>query len=412
MNPKFLSDIYLFNPTCEYAIANGKPSWQPNRLLTVMEGDLATLPLFFAKSDDIIIVKQTPPSEYTESLKLIGINPPDFQLSYKLLNNYTNVVPKSLGWLLPWGWSPSAHHLLSPLKQYCSIDFLNSPASEWTPEKRNIYSKKFAVQVQRAVIPQLPAEIMPVKEMEPEICKKKDDIIPLIQKWGKLIIKAPWSTSGRGLQPITKLPVVSQVWEKINGMIKQQGYVIAEPLLDKKLDMALQFKISKREIKYLGVSRFFTDNKGQYQGNFLNGWPDYADSETACFAEKLPAILINPLIKTLEIFDLQKLYEGHFGIDLLIFCDNNKRLRVNPCLEINFRYNMGLLSLNLEKFIPVNKQAIFRIFYDKQNSFSVFTKELKRRYPLKLRNKKIESGFFPLTPVFEGTKFGAYILVN
>lgn len=411
MNSKSLSNIYLFNPTCEYATANGNSSWQPNKLLTKMEEDMATLPLFFAKADDIVLVKQIPPAGYTESLRLIGINPPHFYLLNSLSDN-TGPVTKTAGWLLPWGWSPSAHRILSPLKQYCSEDFLNSPVSQWSSENRELYSKKFAVEVQKVIISKLPREIMPSKYLEPAICSREDEIMSLVQKWGKLIIKAPWSTSGRGIQPITKLPVVRKVWEKINGMIKQQGYVIVEPLLDKKSDMALQFKISGGKITYLGISRFFTDRKGQYQGNFLNGWPDHSDRETAFFVDSLPSVLTGPVIETLEASGLGKLYEGHFGVDTLIFCMDNHRLKVNPCLEINFRYNMGLLSLTLEKFIKSDKQGTFRIFYEKSKSFYDFTKEMETRFPLKLKNKKIESGFFPLTPATEKSKFGAYMLVD
>jgi hypothetical protein len=37
---------------------------------------------------------------------------------------------------------------------------------------------------------------------------------------------------------------------------------------------------------------------------------------------------------------------------------------------------------------------------------------METRFPLKLKNKKIESGFFPLTPATEKSKFGAYMLVD
>jgi hypothetical protein len=407
---KPLRDIYLFNPTCEYATANGHTSWMPNKLLTDMEKDMATLPLFFAKPDDIVLVKQIPPSDYTKKLKLVGIDAPQFILPERLFNNI-NLITKNTGWLLPWGWSPSAHRFLSPLKQYCSEEFINSPVSEWTAEHRELYSKKFALDVQKNVIPKLPAKIMPPKRLEPVICSREDEIRLLIRKWGNLLIKAPWSTSGRGIQPVTRIPVVSQVWKKINGMIKQQGYVIVEPFLDKKMDMALQFKIAGGKITCLGISRFFTDQKGQYQGNYLNGWSYDTDSETASFADSLPTILTDPLIETLENSGLSRLYEGHFGVDTLIFCADNQ-LKVNPCLEINFRYNMGLLSLNLEKLIKSDKKGTFRISYDKRYSFSEFTQEMERRYPLVLKDSRIESGFFPLTPAPEKSKFGAYILVE
>lgn len=404
-----LSDIYFFNPTCEYAIANGHPSWQPNKYLTYMEGNMAVLPLFFAKPEDIVLVKEAPPEKFIQSLKAIGITPPRFSLLSRL-TGITKDLTNPVGQLLPWGWSPSAHRVLSPLKQYCSKEFLNSPVSSWKPESRELYSKKFALMVQKAVIPKLPEEIIPSKYLEPVICSSEYEIKALIRKWGKLIIKAPWSSSGRGLQQITKLPVVRQVREKIKGIIKQQGYVIVEPLHNKQLDMALQFKIKKGKITYLGISRFFTDKKGQYKGNYLNGWPEEINRQAADFADSLPSVLVNPIIETLENSGMSKLYEGYFGVDLLIFKNDNNELKVNPCLEINFRYNMGLLSLNLEKLITSNKHATFRIFNDRFNSLYGFTKEIEKNNPLHIRNYKIESGFFPLTPILEKSKFGAYIL--
>ncbi len=44
-------DIFYFNPTCEFAVANGSPNWQPNKLLKKMEDDLSVLPLFFGKKE-------------------------------------------------------------------------------------------------------------------------------------------------------------------------------------------------------------------------------------------------------------------------------------------------------------------------------------------------------------------------
>jgi hypothetical protein len=41
-----LPDIYLFNPTCEMAVANSHTSWQPNLLLQKMEEDLVHCPSF------------------------------------------------------------------------------------------------------------------------------------------------------------------------------------------------------------------------------------------------------------------------------------------------------------------------------------------------------------------------------
>lgn len=404
-------DIFLFNPTCEYAVANGRTSWQPNRLLQKMEEDLGTLPLFLARSADVVLVKKRPPEEYAESLKQIGITPPRFVVISEMLKNQSFLnEPKNR--LLPWGWSPAAHRLLQPLKNTCSPDFQNSPVANWKTEYREIYSKKFALEILKKLLPELPEEIVLTNNLLPRVCTTKPQIENLIRKWGKIMVKAPWSSSGRGLQPVTKIPVVEKVWEKLLGMISDQGYVLVEPLLNKVLDMAFQFELKNGKVTCLGISRFLTDEKGQYQGNSLNGWPDNLDSETKEFAEKLPEIIVQPLLSVIKNSLLAKYYEGNFGVDTLIFRDEKNDLRVNPCLEINVRQNMGLLSLHLEKLISPEKKGIFKTFYNPGKSFAEFIKEETITYPLKLHNSKFESGVFPLIPVLEDTIFGAFIFIS
>jgi hypothetical protein len=206
--------------------------------------------------------------------------------------------------------------------------------------------------------------------------------------------------------------VAEKVWEKLLGIINDQGSAMAEPFLEKVLDLAFEFELKNGKATYLGISRFFTDGKGQYQGNSLNGWSLEIDSEIAAFAETLPEMIIKPLVKSIECSLLANYYEGNFGVDTLIFCDEKNDLRVNPCLEINVRQNMGLLSQHLEKLISPNKTGVFKTFYNPKQSFFEFKKEMQKTWPLKLRNSKIESGFFPVIPNFKNTLFGAYILVK
>lgn len=226
------------------------------------------------------------------------------------------------------------------------------------------------------------------------------------------MVKAPWSSSGRGLQKVTKTPVAEKVWEKLLGIINDQGYSIVEPLLEKALDLAFEFELKNGKVTYLGISRFLTDEKGQYQGNSLNGWPLEINSEITGFAENLPGMILKPLIKLIERSLLANYYEGIFGVDMLIFRDETGYLLVNPCLEINVRQNMGLLSMHLEKMISPNKKGVFKTFYNPKQTFQEFKKEMEKTWPLKVENSKIESGFFPVIPVFENTNFGAFILIS
>jgi hypothetical protein len=239
----------------------------------------------------------------------------------------------------------------------------------------------------------------------------KAELKASLLRWGKIMVKSPWSSSGRGLQQVTKTPVVEKVWEKLLGIINEQGYAIAEPLLDKVLDVAFQFELKQGKVSYLGISRFVTDSKGQYQGNFLNGWPAGLDATVLHFAESLPELVVEPLIKTIENSLLAKYYEGNFGVDTLIFRDETGNLRVNPCLEINVRQNMGLLSLQLEKLFFPKMKGVFKTFYRQGESFGQFTRQMEINHQLQLQDGRIRSGFYALTPAFMDSKFGAYLLI-
>jgi hypothetical protein len=403
-------DIYFFNPTCEYAVANGNASWQPNRLLQKMESDLDTLPLFFAQPNDIVLVRKQPSENFLTRLKSMGILPPRFMLPEDALKATAN--GEKLNRLMPWGWSPAAHKLLAPLKESCSASFLNSPVANWNSAKKEFYSKKFSLGILENLLPLLPREKVLPPEKLPRVVTARNEFQQLIEQWGKLMVKAPWSSSGRGLQPITKIPVVPKVWEKLMGIVNEQGYAIAEPLLDKALDMSLQFELKAGKINYLGRSIFLTNKKGQYQGNFLKGLPKNILPETKKIAEELPEMLKTPLIKILEESPFSENYEGNFGVDVLIYRDEEGQPRVNPCLEINVRQNMGLLSLHLEKYLAPGSNGMFKTFYQKDTAFLAFVNEMKEKYPPVISGSQIAEGFFPLTEATSDAQFGAYIIAE
>lgn len=410
MNHK-LPNIYLFNPTCEYAVANGNVSWHPNKMLQKMELELATLPMFLAKTEDYIIVDKIPSSLFINSLKKLGLETPQFITKKEALTNksFTSLKRDKL---LPWGWSPSAHKLLSPLKSSCSEKFKNSPVFNWLSEYRDFYSKKFALGILEILLLKYPSEHFISENQLTKICTTKQDFELFLRKWGKIMVKAPWSSSGRGLQPVTKTPVHPKVWEKLLAIVKDQGYAIVEPYLNKALDLAFQFELKKGKVRFIGFSNFFTDYKGQYNGNSLNGLPDNLDNEILEFAQFIPEKIIPPLIRILELSELAKSYEGFFGVDTLIYRNEKNELKINPCLEINVRQNMGLLSLQFEKIIHPEKKGVYKTFYKPGKTFSQFKKEMENKNPLNIIDGKIESGFFALTEAVDDSMFGAYLLVS
>lgn len=405
-----LPNIYLFNPTCEYAVASQNANWQPNRTLQKMENDLSVLPMYFTGKNDILIIERLPSPEFIDCLKQLNIEIPSYYLKHRSLNK-AQPLYNPINKLLPWGWSPVAHKYLASLKGLCSIEFQQSPVFNWKPEHREIISRKFALGILKQLQATIKTGYILPKELTPVICVNQNDFESAIKQWGKVMIKVPWSSSGRGLQPIAKTPVHPKVWEKVLGIVKEQGFAIAEPLLNKALDLALLFEIKKGKVENLGTSYFYTNNKGQYEGNYLNGLPSTIDQRKVTFANSAIDEIRQALINAIENSLMAQHYEGVFGVDMLIYTDENNNLMINPCLEINVRHTMGLLALRLEKLISKNNKGVFSTYFQPGKTFYEFKNEMEQKYPLKIIHNKIGKGFFAITEARTDSLFGAYILV-
>lgn len=403
-----MNDVYFFNPTCDFAIANGSQNWQPNQLLHKMEEDLDLLPAYLATPDDGIILYNYPSDSFLDDFQKIEFKFPGF-----IQKNYRNLATLNpIRNIKPWGWSPAAHKQTEYLKNLCSDEFSVSPVFNWNPEIRHFYSRSFAATVLAEVLKNLNKKNVLPNNYLPKICQNKTDVENALNCWGKIMLKAPWSSSGRGLQPITKTPVHQKVWEKINGIIRDQGFVLAEPLLKKVHDLAFLFDLKKGIISFTGTSHFFTDKNGKYEGNFLNGIskPDF--QEINSFINEMQVKILTELIRVLQNSKLPAVYEGPFGVDMLIYRDDNDELFINPCLEINLRFTMGFVALKIEKMLAEKSNGVFRIFYEPGKSFLSFSNEMRTKHPLIITKSKIESGFLTLTEPTPDKKFGAYLLVE
>jgi len=403
-----MNDIYFFNPTCDYAIANGSPNWQPNQLLQKMEEDLDLLPAFLAASDDGILLYNYPSDSFLDDFRKTEFKFPCFIQR----NKQNQISQNQIRNIKPWGWSPAAHKQTEYLKNLCSDEFSISPVFNWNPEIKHFYSRSFSASVLEEVLKNINTEnILPINYL-PKICKSETDVENALASWGKIMLKAPWSSSGRGLQPITKTPIHEKVWEKINGTIRDQGFVLAEPLLNKVHDLAFLFELKKGIIRFTGTSHFFTDKNGKYEGNYLNGAskPDF--ERVVSFINKMQVKILPELIRVLQNSKLPAVYEGPFGVDMLIYRNDNDELFINPCLEINLRFTMGFVALKIERMLDEKSKGVFRIFYEPGKSFFSFSNEMRTKHPLIITESKIVSGFLALTEPTPEKKFGAYLLAE
>jgi hypothetical protein len=405
-------DIYLFNPTCELAVANGLVNYMAPAQLRKFEDELSTLPWVLAVPKDIILADKVPSHQFTDLLETAGFGLPSFLSLESTLSNAT-LFSTEKGFLFPWGWSPSAHKLLSPLKSGCCPEFNNSQVAEWRDVHRELYSRKTALAILEKIINEYHSDNILSSNDLPEICTSHEQIIALQHKCGKLVVKAPWSSSGRGLQILRPNEYNQTNRQVITGYLKQQGFVIVEPWHNKVLDLSFQFfSFGNGKIEYRGLTTFSTDHSGRYTGNYLQELPPDLTPELKEFlSENLDEVKL-ALIKTLTSSDYSTDYYGWFGVDAIIFRSPDGKLKVHPCLEINCRFTMGAIALSLRTHLAEQSVGEFRITHGKDGHFAQFCEEMTRKEPLITDNRKIVSGFLPLTPPLPESSFGAYISVK
>ena len=401
--------VFYFNPTCELAVANGSFSYMPPLLLQEMEKDLSILPFAYANENDIILTENPHSEDFLQSLRLAGFKLPEFSR----LNDLRAMPDHSFDSIIPWGWSPAVHFKLKELKEKCSNEFKRSTIFNWKEEHQLLYERSTSLDFLTEILNDNP----PNWFIDRTFCGVKmgscDEIESFLKIHSAIVLKAPMSSSGRGIQIVrnSKLNTSNKQW--ISGVLKQQKYLIAEPFLEKIIDLSFQFQVSDNsEVIYLGYSIFETNSNGQYNGTLIH--PDLQSLlPKEDFRELLEKIEItaNILRKALTKSEYQKYYRGYLGVDALIFRNQNQLL-MQPCIEVNCRMNMGILCLQLENKIHKDASGRFDLFFAKSGDFLNYAKINSEINKPKYKEGKIHSGFLPLIEPHSNTKFGAYITLG
>ncbi len=403
-----MQNIYLFNPTCEMAIANDTVSYMPPAHLRKFEADIAPLMgLAGSGNDGLISTNKEDVSEFQNFMGEMGIDWPQV-CTMEEVGAWNS---GEIGKLSPWGWSRAAHRILTPLKKFCSDSFLDSSVAEWRKSHREFYSRRTSVlflknfraraeSLDYISIPYTPIVVNSVEQINKWMSENKTPYV----------FKTPWSSSGRGLYPVLSEQFVarSEVWVK--SRLKQQKELIVEPWLKKVQDFSFQFYIySGGRIGFLGVNLFEAGAEGNFEREYI-GSPQKDKYEEAlkCLPGNWIQETKDMLFSVLEEQGYERDYCGPVGIDGIIFKDEMAKIKVHPCIEINFRHSMGLVNLELSKKIHSDAIGSWKISQFKPGEWSVFVKQNSAKHPACLANGKVISGFLPLVPFSGKQLFGAW----
>lgn len=379
--------LFLFNPDCEMAVADGGKFYTPPANVRKMAEDLAFLPAWLGNEGDQVLVHTLPDENFVQSVCI------PLQLKCKPICIH-NLSRNADLWGEPWGRSPRMGHWLAGW----------GLGEVWKPEQKEWYSRKMAREGLKRlmqVLPELERDILP------QICYSIEEIGEQI-RGGSYLIKAPWSSSGKGLLALA-FRMAEKEKEWLKGMLRRQGYLMLEKRLDKVKDFAMEFYKGKEGTEFLGWSTFITGEHGEYRGNFV-GTPENIEKDLLNFMT--PSYLKGLVQEIPQMLNgILPFYHGYLGVDMMVYRNAAGACCIHPCVEINLRYNMGIVALFLSRrYIENTARGLFEIRYypGKQEALQE-TLRLQRNYPVEYENNRIKSGYLNLTPVCETTHFVASV---
>ena len=351
--------LHIFNPEHDIALASGLSNFTAPHAGRQLRHDLGFLPAVWAQEGDVVLVDDVEQAQRAwkkmshrmatllgaESLP--GVNPEFTPTKLGVCSGQTPLVE-------PWGWNSALRAQLIRL----GINELQLPNLQMLETIRNLSHRHTAA----TLLPRLRMEGTVGEMFE---CTTRDEVEELLTRYGQLVLKAPWSSSGRGLRflSVGRTPFEQQAgW--FRNVVEAQGCVMVEPHYNKVKDFGMEFEVdAEGHIRYLGLSLFHTAN-GAYEGNVLA-----TESVKREMINRYIPVCLLDLIKKKIIGRLcLDGYVGPFGIDMMIVKDSqlsvgNSQLLLHPCVEINLRRTMGHVALSIS---PTDDdiRGVMRVIYD------------------------------------------------
>lgn len=229
-----------------------------------------------------------------------------------------------------WGWDAAV--VAELVKAGVPRDKM--PSDEQLREIRRLSNRSLAVELLSRL------RTLPGTVGTSAVCRSLADVEQFAREHGDTILKAPWSSSGRGVKQFT-----AHSAQFIVSTITKQGTIIAEAKCQRVMDFALEYHSDKDgRIAYSGLSLFSTVN-GAYKGNLL--LPE--EEKRQLLFQYIPEAAVtaaSAIIKAELAPRLKGIYSGPFGIDMMV-CQGGAGYLLNPCIEVNLRRTMGHVALAL-----------------------------------------------------------------
>lgn len=328
--------LHIFNPEHDLALASNVGNFTAPHAARMLKAGLGFLPALWADDGDAVLVEDSGYAEkaYQRAIRRLATLGCGVVRKHVRFFGRQEVCPLQPDRVDAWGWDTSLRNFL--LRYGISRSL--TPTLDTLDAIRNLSHRATA----QALLTALTKIDGTVGEMHKVY--SPDSLSLLTRGLQRYVLKAPWSSSGRGVRFIDGKPT-PQCTGWIRNTITAQGCLMLEPYYRKVKDFGMEFASDGQGgIAYKGLSLFHTVN-GAYAGNIIA-----TERAKEKMLERYAAPALLHAVREKAIATLSPMLRGHYkgplGIDMMIVAGGDHFL-LHPCVEINLRDTMGHVALRL-----------------------------------------------------------------
>ena len=363
--------LYVFNPEHDLALANGSPYFNAPLAAKQFAMDCRML-----------------------SSMVFGTNK-DIYCSADMLKTVDISVVEAVE---PWGWDKAVANSL--LK--AGVDTKLLPDNSRLDKIRYLSNRKVAIDALEYIKRKQQLDI-PL----PRMLTTVDEAKALMDEYGSMVYKMPWSGSGKGIR-ICKNGLTDNDVRWLANVIDKQSAVIGEKYNTVVVDFAMEFYVDDG-LRFEGYS-LFEVNGGCYKSsilmsddaieNYLKQWVTI--DELRLCRDNIAAYMSQLLGDS---------YRGCFGVDMYVYADIDG-YKLNPMVEINMRMTMGYVANAVRRKLMATDRQKMYVGYDAHaGNILMHHREMQKKYPLvRTSEGKMLSGYMSLTSPTEHSNYNIYVV--
>jgi len=393
--------VFVFNPFAEGRIAEGK-TFNPTRHQAQLARDLENLPQFLCRQDDIVLTHQKPSVEFLSRIKSAGFPLPE----YVETNNVGDLKNRKLGSLRPWAWGPDSFDLLKPIFASVTGEKRDNE-KRFNPKIAQLYSKSWSAEFLRRIIS---------SKKESWLCTENEigvtvnsveamlDAVATIRARGhhQIVVKEAFGVAGSNALRLFEPAILPAQLRWLENAFARKRELVVEPWLERVQDFSIQLEMTAEGLKLCGYTGLLNDARGQFIANFAEPHHHKRIPAKIISLFREPADISNRLLEFYgEVFSALKIelrgidFTGPIGIDAFIYGTESGALKLKPIVEINPRYTMGRVLVELMRQTFQNSFGSFRLANAAQlraegfENFPAYAQMLAEKFPLQLEGEPL-----------------------